>query len=261
MCFFGASVAPTVLIFLIASALLGVCRFLARRNFGAAAVKSAAAIIVALLLGALPGRVWQSLSIAYLSGSAAPQEQLSETHYLMLGMNGATYGGHSPDDVTFSSSFDTLEARRAANLQRAWERLRERGFSKNLHFFTVKAYKAYADGSFAANSSFLDLEIPKRTDALSAFLRAFYHGRGAYNPLCHTLAQCLWLGLLTLCAYTAIIRRAHPVVPLLSLTLMGVTAYLLLFEVWPRYLFLYAPFYVLLAAMAFDRPLKALKKR
>ena len=261
VCFFGASVKPTVLIFLIASALLGVCRFLARRNFGAAAVKSAAAIIVALLLGALPGRVWQSLSIAYLSGSATPQEQLSETHYLMLGMNGATYGGHSPDDVTFSSSFDTLEARRAANLQRAWERLRERGFSKNLHFFTVKAYKAYADGSFAANSSFLDLEIPKRTDALSAFLRAFYHGRGAYNPLCHTLAQCLWLGLLTLCAYTAIIRRAHPVVPLLSLTLMGVTAYLLLFEVWPRYLFLYAPFYVLLAAMAFDRPLKALKKR
>ena len=32
------------------------------------------------------------------------------------------------------------------------------------------------------------------------------------------------------------------------------TAYLLLFEVWPRYLFLYAPFFVILAALAFDGP-------
>ena len=35
------------------------------------------------------------------------------------------------------------------------------------------------------------------------------------------------------------------------------TAYLLLFEVWPRYLFVFAPLYVLLAAMALDRPLFA----
>ncbi|MCI6377038.1 MAG: hypothetical protein MR842_04655 [Clostridiales bacterium] len=260
-CFFGASVKPTALIFLIALVLLGLCRFLARRDFCRARVKGAAIVAVALLLGAVPGRAWQSLSTAYLAGSPTPQEQLSETHYLMLGMNGATYGGHSPEDVAFSTSFPTLESRHAANLQKAWERLSERSLAQNLHFFAVKAYKAYADGSFAANSSFLDLEIPKRTDALSGFLRAFYHHRGGYNPLCHTLAQALWLGLLTLCAYTAIARRSHPAVPLLSLTLMGVTAYLLLFEVWPRYLFLYAPFYVILAAMAFDRPLKALQKR
>ena len=38
---------------------------------------------------------------------------------------------------------------------------------------------------------------------------------------------------------------------------MGATAYLLLFEVWPRYLFVFAPLYVLLAAMALDRPLFA----
>ncbi len=261
VCFLGASIKPTVLIFLIALVLLGLCRFLARRDYRLTALKSAAIIVASLILGAVPGRAWQSLSTAYLTGSAVPQEQLSETHYLMLGMNGDTYGGHSSDDVNFSSSFPTLETRRAANLQKAWERLSERGFRGNLSFFAVKGYKAYADGSFAANSSFLDLEIPKRTDALSVFLRSFYHHRGAYNPLCHTLAQCLWLGLLMLCAYAAIARRAHPMVPLLSLTLLGLTAYLLLFEVWPRYLFLYAPFYVLLSAMAFDRPLKKRRVR
>ena len=38
------------------------------------------------------------------------------------------------------------------------------------------------------------------------------------------------------------------------------TAYLLLFEVWPRYLFLYAPFFVILASLAFDKPLILKKK-
>ena len=46
-------------------------------------------------------------------------------------------------------------------------------------------------------------------------------------------------------------------IALLALTLLGVTAYLLLFEVWPRYLFLYAPFFILLASMALDKPVKS----
>lgn len=260
-CFFGASIKPTVLIVLIALLLLGGCRFLARRDFHRSSWKRPAAIAAALILGALPGRLWQSAATAYLTGSSSPEMQLSETHYLMLGMNSETYGGHSPDDVAFSQSFPTLSERRSANLETAWQRFCEKGFMGNLRFFAIKAYKAYADGSFAAHSSFLDLEIPKRTDALSVFLRSLYHHRGTYSRYCQTLVQMVWLGVLTLCAYTAFRRRKEPVIALLSLTLIGLTAYLLLFEVWPRYLFLYAPFFVLLSCMAFDKPIKALQKR
>lgn len=260
-CFFGASIKPTVLIALIALLLLGGCRFLARRDFRFPAWKRFAAIAAALILGALPGRLWQNAATTYLAGSPSPERQLSETHYLMLGMNGETYGGHSPDDVAFSQSFPTLSERRSANLQVAWQRFCEKGLVGNVRFFAIKAYKAYADGSFAAHSSFLDLEIPKRTDALSVFLRNLYHHRGIYSRYCQTLIQMIWLGVLTLCAYTVFMRRKEPIVALLSLTLIGLTAYLLLFEVWPRYLFLYAPFFVLLSSMAFDRPVKFLQKR
>lgn len=38
--------------------------------------------------------------------------------YVLVGMNGATYGGHSPEDVASSTSFATLAERRSANLQR-----------------------------------------------------------------------------------------------------------------------------------------------
>ena len=186
-----------------------------------------------------------------------PEEQLSETHYLMLGMNGDTYGGHSPDDVAFSQSFESLADRQRANLQRAWVRVCEKGLWGNVRFFSIKLYKAYADGSFAANTSFLDMEVPDRTDVLSVFIRSLYHRRGSLNSLYNTLAQGLWLAVLALCAIAAFARRRRAEAQALTLALMGATAYLLLFEVWPRYLFVFAPLYVLLAAMALDRPLFA----
>ena len=73
-------------------------------------------------------------------------------------------------------------------------------------------------------------------------------------PACHALAQSLWLGILFLSAVASFRQRKRPVIALLGLTLIGLTAYLLLFEVWPRYLFLYAPFFVVLASAAFDKP-------
>ena len=255
LCFFGASIKPTVLIVLIALIILGVCRFLSEGQFTKKAWLRSAAVIAAVILGMLPGKLWQDGSTAYLAGSPKPEGQLSATHYLMLGMNGDTFGGHSVDDVQFSQSYETLSERQSANLKRAWERLSSRDLWENIHFFATKAYKAYADGSFAAHGSFLEMEVPQRTDSLSVFLRSFYHRRGAFMPYAQTLLQCLWLGVLTLCACASFRLRKNPAVALLALTLLGLTAYLLLFEVWPRYMFLYAPFFVILSSLAFEKPL------
>lgn len=189
LCFFGASIKPTVLIFLIALILLSLCQFLAQRDFSVKVWKRGVIIAAALIIGALPGRLFQQASTVYLAGTAKPQEQLSVTHYLMLGMNGDTYGGHSVDDVNFSQSYATLDERQPANLRRAWERLTSRSLTENLHFFAVKAYKAYADGSFASHSSFIELEVPQRPGAFSAFLRDFYHKRGDLVPYCQTFGK------------------------------------------------------------------------
>ena len=253
LCFFGASIKPTVLIVFIALAGLGVCGFLAEKA-EKGWWKRAAALVAAVALGAAPGLAYQKAATIYMTGSAKPEAQLSMTHYLMLGMNSETCGGHSQADVDFSSSFSTLAERQKANLQRAWERVDERSITENIGFFLVKAYKAYADGSFASHSSVLELEVPERTDALSGFLRRLYHKSGDLMPVCQAAAQCLWLGVLALCAVAAFRHWNRPVVALIGLTLIGLTAYLLLFEVWPRYLFLYAPFFVVLSSLAFDKP-------
>ncbi len=261
LCFIGAAIKPTVLIFLIALIMLGLCRLIAKRCYAQPGfAKRAVLIILAVVLGAVPGRFFQSASTDWLTNGRADENHLSMTHYLMLGMNSETYGGHSVADVEFTMGHETLAEGQAANLRKAWERVSERGLMGNLKFFAIKAYKAYADGSFATQGSFLELEVPERTDALSLFLRRFYQREGDLMPYGITIAQCLWLGILTLCAIAAFRQRKNPAVALISLTLLGLTAYLLLFEVWPRYLFLYAPFFVILAAMAFDKSAETMVK-
>lgn len=253
LCFAGAAIKPTVLIFLIALILIALCSvFEARRNVRSLICKQFLPVFCALLLGAVPGRAFQTMSTNWLTNDQAGKTHLSVTHYLMLGMNPATYGGHSVEDVEYTMSFETLKDAQTANLQRAWTRFAERGVWGNLHFFAVKAYKAFADGSFASHGSFLGIDVPKRADGLSQFLRRFYHKRGDLLPYCQTIAQGIWLMVLSLCAVAAFLRRKHTAVALLCLTLLGLTAYLLLFEVWPRYLFLYAPFFVVLSSLAFD---------
>lgn len=259
LCFFGASIKPTVLIVFIALAGIGVCHFLSQKA-QCGWWKRAAVLMAAVVLGAAPGLAFQKAATIYMTGSAKPEGQLSMTHYLMLGMNGETFGGHSPADVEFSTSFPALEDRQKANLQRAWERVEERSAAENIRFLLIKAYKAYADGSFASHGSFLPVNVPERTESLSVFLRRLYHASGDLMPVCQAAAQCLWQGMLVLGAVSALRHRKRSVAALLSLTLVGLTAYLLLFEVWPRYLFLYAPFFVILASMALDAPSESGKR-
>lgn len=252
--FFGASIKPTVLIFLIALALVNGLRLLLTRRVTLRGAGRVSAVLLAVALGATPGLLWQNLSTAYLAGSPKPEGQLSETHYLMLGMNGDTFGGHTMEDVYYSTSFATLAERRAANLQRAWERLTSRTLVKNAAFFATKAYKAFSDGMFAADKSFLVLEVPPRQDALSVFLRSLVYRNGSLHPLLITAMQGIWLLVLGMAVF-ALLFAAHsqPVTALLGLTVLGVGLYLLLFEVWPRYIYLYAPFFLILAALGLEK--------
>jgi len=143
ICFLGASIKPTVMIFEVALIVITVLRALPFRGWTRKRWLHAGTLLIVVVLGAVPGVLWKNASTTMLAGSAQPQEQLSETHYLMLGMNEKTFGGHSPEDVAFSQSFPTLAERRSANLQRAWERFSSRNMFHNLYFFTVKGYKAF----------------------------------------------------------------------------------------------------------------------
>ena len=142
--------------------------------------------------------------------------------------------------------------RTRANLARALEEVQNRTLGENLHFFSVKAYKAYADGTFAFNSYLVE-EPVRRSDRLSLFLRKIFYREGAWNPAYRAVMQCLWLMVLLGCLAAALLRRREYAVQLCALSLLGLTAYQLLFEVWPRYLFLYAPVFLVLALLGVEK--------
>ncbi len=61
---------------------------------------------------------------------------------------------------------------------------------------------------------------------------------------------CVWFASLLLCAAVFLGEGRHDtVIAALELMRLGVTAYLLLFEVWPRHMILYAPLFAVVASL------------
>lgn len=250
-CSLGGAVKPSAYILLIAALLLGTIRFLFRKK-NAALWKRGLCILAAVIIGVLPGMALEKGSVKLLTGSTAPEEALGSAHYLMIGLDDQYWGGHSAEGVTYSGSFATAKERTRANLARALEEVQNRTLGENLHFFSVKAYKAYADGTFAFNSYLVE-EPVRRSDRLSLFLRKIFYREGAWNPAYRAVMQGLWLMVLLGCLAAALLRRREYAVQLCALSLLGLTAYQLLFEVWPRYLFLYAPVFLVLALLGVEK--------
>ena len=252
VCMFGASIKPSIIIILVAMVILGVLKLIKDASTGEKVFKKALTISLALFIGIVPGNIWKNASTAYVAGSATPQNQLSETHYIMMGQNPHSYGGHSPDDVAFTMSFDTLLEKREANISVALERIRDRSFAENINFYSIKLLKAYAEGNFAFTNSMLILEEPKRDDNLSHALRSVYRTKGENFNVAMLFYQVIWLMILFACLLACIIKRKQPFVQLLSLCLFGLTFYLMLVEVWPRYLYVFSLLYLVLAMFGLD---------
>lgn len=250
-CSLGGAVKPSAYILLIAALLLGAIRFLFRKK-DAALWKRGLCVLAAVMLGVLPGMALEKGSVKLLTGSTAPEEALGSAHYLMIGLDDQYWGGHSAEGVAFSGSFATAKERARANLEQALAEVRGRTLTENLHFFSVKAYKAYADGTFAFNSYLVE-EPVRRNDRLSLFLRKIFYREGAWNPVYRVLMQVLWLLVLLGCLAAVLLRRKEYAVQLCALSLLGLTGYQLLFEVWPRYLFLYAPVFLVLALLGVEQ--------
>ncbi len=252
ICVFGASIKPTVLVILFAMVLvLGANGILSRQ--GRALWKRGLIVAAALIVGAVPGRIWQDRVLLLMAGDATPEAQHSITHFLMMGMNDTAYGGHSDEDVAFSTSFPTLAQRRQANLAVAWERVSGRGVTGNLRFFAVKLYKGFNDGTMAQTKSFISMETPVRNDVWGKLLKSVFMAEGSNNALYQTAEQVLWMVIL-LSVLAAMLGgpRKQKVTGVLAVTLAGLSLYLMLFEVWPRYIYLYAPIFVVLAGMGLD---------
>lgn len=248
----GGLLKPPVLIVLIAYGTLCLCDLIKMRSRRQQMVREAllTACITALALLCVSGPYALLKKQLSLDTYFRADNALTMTHFLMMGANERTDGTYSEEDVTFSCSFPDVKTREQENLREYVRRLQSLGVSGTLSLLTRKHILSYNNGSFlwGGEGGFYQT-ANDRTDPFSVFLQEMYYGNLNDPKSIRLLAvqQIIWLTILLGIAGLPFYRGTNcAAVSWMSLTLLGVTLYLLLFECRSRYLFVFTPLFICL---------------
>ena len=239
---FGYCLKPTAAIPAIAIALMEMGRFFEKRDCKVLAKRAGLLVLGALCAGMLIGKLTDSFDY-----KIDPEQRIGLVHFFAMGLNEKRMGVWDKEDVDYAKSFHTIAERDAAEWQRARERLESMGPKGLLLHGVRKLLTCFHDGTFAwtREGGFFSyiFENDSRTAAIS---RSFYYPDGERYVLFKNFMQAIWLSVLLLSTGAFFTRgRAAAVV---ELTLLGLVLYLLLFEVRARYVYIFAPLFISLAA-------------
>ena len=206
------------------------------------------------------------LAVGSLSLTINPEAQLGIAHYFMIGSDPESGGGFSQEALDFSSGIASKKERTAANMQAFGEHLQTMGVSGYADLWNRKAVKTYLDGTFGwggVGESFYVITYPER-GALGRWLRLWYYDdRPDTLYAYHALAlQLVWVTLLVAVPFSVCQRAACGTGrKVLALSVLGLMLYLQIFEAQSRYLFIYVPFYCMLAAIGIRNAAALLRQR
>jgi len=148
-------------------------------------------------------------------------------------------------------SYSTVEERTRANLQVASERVRQMGLPGLVKLWTRKTLTNFSDGTFAwwEEGEFYSQEMYEGNYHLRSVLSRFYYQHGAGFEGFVNYMQALWMGILFLAAVASLKRKHGEADNILMLSVVGLFLFETVFEARARYLFIYAPVFVLLAGL------------
>lgn len=248
----------------------------------------AAAVVVALVLAARPGRrrwrilalcttmlvagaVVASLFVAQLvaryglePATDATTQRLNISHFLKMGaqqrpgVHNDYFGAYREEDVAETRSIP-LEDRTRVNVERYAERVAEMGPLGYARFLERKLVWTVGDGSFFAwgeGGMAIDPTPFLVNDPASARIQRWFGLHGDRYADTFSLWQGTWLIVLLLVAAPAATRgrdELGPAQTMARLSLLMLVAFLLLFEARARYLYLYVPYFLVLASLSLAR--------
>ncbi len=205
-------------------------------------------------------------------------------HYFMMGLNDETDGVYSDEDTLFTDSYDTPEEKTRADLGLALDRIRRYGFiglldhsmKKTLVNFSDGLFAWGVDGNFFAGRVLEDIGDIPETD-ITGVIWSFICTDGAFHGRYSSLIQMIWVTVMALglvCGIIMAMGSYHPashlkeghydgdtVIYAVMLTLVFLFAFELLFEAKARYLFIYMPYFLLVAVCGADKVIKSITIR
>lgn len=181
-----------------------------------------------------------------LSDELREEKETPFTHYLMMGLNPGTGGFISEKDYAATNSLPTKEEKIAYNLRVTGERLSNLGITGYCGFLLEKGRQIF-------HSVYMDMWVrtpfPNEDPLSKALQQTFCQGGQGFSVYMQFL-QALWVILFLLWVLPLFFCRESyrkKTVTVLRLTVMGLTAFQLLFEAGARYRFHQFPVFILLA--------------
>lgn len=263
ICFIGYLYKPTVVILFIAFMLVKLFKAAGKTIKREPDLKKWSKVLLSMLAALLCVAAINDGVKALNSSPMEEEKQMGLFHYLMMGLNRESGGMYSESDVAFSEHFDTREERSKANLQEVAYRLKEMGIKGTIELALRKNNYNYNDGTFGwGKEGNFYYEILPDSSRAAEFLRAifFTNEMGQYNWIYSKIMQVVWMSILVSIIFCLNIPYKGDVYRILTLALLGLSIFLLIFECRARYLFLYVPIYILLASMGLANASKALRR-
>ena len=248
----GYLIKPQAAIVTIALILVEAMRAVSARRARRFALRAACVIgVVALLIG--PG--FDEL-LAHSGIQVREERALGPLHFAMMGLSERTGGTYDAEDVARSIGVEEPEARAAMQREEIAARLSQMGPGGLARHLLRKTRINYGDGMFAwgGEGNFFAEMIADKDGVLSPFLK---RALGCYGDCAAARAlagwfQAIWLALVAGCvgmapAYAAVRGDddRRDLLLTLMLALLGLTLFETLFEARARYLYAYAPLFVL----------------
>lgn len=240
----GYCIKPTCIIMLIAILIISIIQM---ERFSIVNILYSSIGIVMSLLLILAGDNY----IKYAMFDVDTQQSIPMVHFVMMGLNGDTWGAFSGEDFQFSREIEGKEERIKGDIDRLKNRIAEHGAIGLWLQLQKKTLMNYNDGSFAWGNEGKFYEEEKGLNTqLAQFLRnVFYHKEGKYYHYLFTCEHIVWLMVLGLAMFgTCRINNCDDKLMVLRLALIGIFIFESLFEARARYLYLYIPAFCAVAA-------------
>lgn len=193
----------------------------------------------------------------YITKEDIENNSFSMTHFFMMGLKpteveGKYYGHYNQDDVDNTAAHIGKEAKKEYNISEAKNRLKNMGVKGYISFLYDKYTWIISDGTFFyGNEGHFYTTEPFFKEGFAKLVQDYsYQGREGYRNVTVNILQTYWcavLILITLGTIIKFIKKEKDEINILRLSVIGIIAFILLFEARSRYLINYLPIMIILA--------------
>ncbi|WP_285726308.1 glycosyltransferase family 39 protein [Psychromicrobium xiongbiense] len=223
-------------------------------------LKVVVVVLVTTMVGfvGMNAAVWADIrSQSYIGFNVAENTRaVPWTHFLAMGATGM--GAFTQSDVNATIAISDPAVRFQHGLDLYGQRVVQMGFPGYLQFLDGKAVWTFGDGSFHAwgEGTLLAQKDPFPVrDPLSSDIQSYLWGNGDNYAVTTGIWQSCWLAMLILVAVPLRVRTPRLLTSpaaIMRWSLLALTLFLLFFETRSRYLYLYVPYFILLATLTLD---------